>query len=413
MKEYKSLITNKSFVYIWVSQILSQLTINIVNFIFLIRLFEVTKSAISSAFLWIAFAVPAILVGPFASASVDLVNKRKMLIASNFLQFLTIILYSFSPKTNVFLLYEVVFIYSLINQFYVPAEAASLPSILNKNKLAQGNGLFFLTQQGSLVVGFAIAGFLNVVLGFQLTLFLCSAFLFIAFISTTFLPNLEPVNTIPKKFETAVFSFFEHMVDGYKYIKSEKRVLTPFFLLIGFQVVLQIVTVQFPVLANDVLNIPLNAAGILILVPAGIGATIGALIVPKMLKNKFRKKTIIEISTLFIGISLLLLIFVLPLLGYWYHKIFSFFFFALMGTGFVGVVVPSQTFLQESTPEDLRGRVFGNFWFLVTAASVLPIVFSGTVVEFLGIRSLIIIISLIAIGVFVISKKWGDAFLSD
>lgn len=392
---------------------LSQLTINIMNFVFLIRLFEITKSAISTSFLWVAYAMPALLIGPFASGSVDLIDRRKMLIITNFLQFLTILLYAISPKTNVFILYEVVFVYSLINQFYVPAEAATLPSVLDKEDLAHGNGLFFLTQQGTLVLGFAVAGFLNEVLGFNLTLFLCSAFLFIAFVSTIFLPRLAPNNIIPKQFETAVFSFFRHIAEGYRYIKGERKVLTPFFLLIGFQVALQVVTVQFPALARDVLNIPLNAAGILILVPAGIGAIVGALAIPKLLKKDFRKKSIIETSTLSIGIALFLLVFVAPFLGFWVHKILSFLLVAIMGMGFVGVVVPSQTFLQESTPEELRGRVFGNFWFLVTAVSVVPVVFSGTIVEFLGIRSLILIVSMAAIGVFAISKRWGGSFLSN
>ena len=412
LKEFEPVFKNKNFLYIWISQIFSQLTINIMNFVFLIRLFEVTGSAISTSLLWVAYALPAILIGPFASGVVDLVDRRKMLIITNLLQAVTIFLFALAPKANIFLLYEVVFIYSLINQFYVPSEAATLPSVLHKENLTHGNSLFFITQQGSIVLGFAVAGLLNGMLGFNNTLFLCSFFLFIAFMSTAFLPRLEPNNEIPKKFETAVFGFFKHIADGYDFIKSERKILTPFLLLIGFQVALQVAVVQVPIIAKDILQIPLNAAGIFILVPAGIGAIAGALVMPKLLRRRYRKKQIVDAALLTIGVSLFALTFIFPFFSYWIRVVLSFFSMFLSGLSFVCILVPSQTFLQESTPAELRGRVFGNFWFLVTVASVLPVIFSGSVVELLGIKSLLLILSIFTFAIFAISKRFGDRFLS-
>jgi len=413
LQEFKPVLKNKNFLYIWISQIFSQLTINIMNFVFLIRLFEVTGSAISTSLLWVAYALPAILIGPFASGAVDLVDRRKMLIITNLLQSLTIFLYAIAYKSNIFLLYEVVFVYSLINQFYVPAEAATLPSVLSKEKLAHGNSLFFITQQGSIVLGFAIAGLLNGLLGFNNTLFLCSFFLFIAFASTMLLPKLTSNNQIPKKFETAVFGFFRHIAEGYDYIKNDRKILTPFLLLIGFQAALQVAVVQVPIIAKNILYIPLNSAGVFILVPAGIGAILGALIMPKLLKKQFRKKQIINAALLTTGISIFVLAFIIPVFtASWVRVILAFISVLLLGLSFVGILVPSQTFLQESTPPDLRGRVFGNTWFLVTVASVVPVVFSGSLAEIFGIKFLLLILSLFAFGILFVSKRFGDRFLS-
>ena len=413
LQEFKPVLKNKNFVYIWISQIFSQLTINIMNFVFLIRLFEVTGSAISTSLLWVAYALPAILIGPFASGAVDLVDRRKMLIITNLLQSLTIFLYAIASKSNIFLLYEVVFVYSLINQFYVPAEAATLPSVLSKEKLAHGNSLFFITQQGSIVLVFAVAGLLNGLLGFNNTLFVCSFFLFIAFASTMLLPKLTPNNQIPKKFETAVFGFFRHIAEGYDYIKNDRKILTPFLLLIGFQAALQVAVVQVPIIAKDILYIPLNSAGVFILVPAGIGAILGALIMPKLLKKQFRKKQIVDAALLTIGISIFALAFIIPVFAAsWVRVILAIISLLLMGLSFVGILVPSQTFLQESTPADLRGRVFGNTWFLVTVASVVPVVFSGSLAEIFGIKFLLLVLSLFAFSIFAVSKRFGDRFLS-
>ena len=412
LRDYKSVIKNKKFKYIWISQIFSQLTINIMNFVLLIRLFEVTGSAISTSLLWVAYALPAILVGPFASAVVDLVDKRKMLIFTNLFQALVILIFGFAANSSIFFLYEVVFLYSLLNQFYVPSETSTLAFVLKKDKLVHGNSLFFITQQGSLVVGFALAGLLNAFLGFNNTIFLCSAFLFIAFLSTLFLPSLKSENEIPKGFETAVFGFFKHISNGYAFIKSERKVLTPVLLLIGFQVALQVVIVQFPTLAKNILNIPLNSAGIYMLVPAGIGAVFGALFIPKILKRDVRKKTLIDIALLAMAISLIFLTFVIPLFSYIVRFILSFLSVVVMGFSFVAILVPSQTFLQESTPSELRGRVFGNFSFLVITVSVLPVVFSGSIVEIFGIKSLLLLLSVFIFVVYGFSKKFGDRFLA-
>lgn len=412
LSTYKSVIRNKNFVYLWASQIFSQLTINIMNFVFFIKLFEVTGSAISTSLLWVSYALPAILIGPFASGILDLVDKRKILVITNFLQSLTIFIYAFLSGSGIFLLYGVVFVYSFLNQFYVPSEISTLPFVLKKKELVQGNSLFFITQQGSLVLGYGIAGLLVSVLGFRTTLFLCSIFLFIAFVSTTFLPSNAPQKTTPKLLEDTVVGFFKHLFEGYKFIRRERTILTPVLLLLVFQVLLQVCAVQIPIIARDLLSIPLNMASVFILVPAGIGAGVGALYLPKILKKGVRKKKIIDTSLLSVGISIVLLTFVVPVLFPVFKVILSFVLIALIGFGFVGVLIPSQTFLQESTPEDFRGRVFGNFSFLVVIASVLPVIFSGSIVELFGIRPLFLALAIVILIVFRTSKKYGDEFLS-
>jgi MFS family permease len=412
LKEFKPILSNKNFKYLWTSQILSQLTINIMNFVFLIRLYEITGSAISTSFLWVAYSLPALLIGPFASATVDIIDRRKILIVTNLLQSITVLICSFTHSGNIFVLFEVVFMYSLLNQFYVPAESASLPSLLDKEKLTQANSLFFLTQQGSLVVGFGVAGLIYGLLGFENTLILCALFLFIAFISTVFLPPITTGTKIPSVFETAVSQFFNRIVGGYRFIKGERRVLTPFILMIGFMVSIQVAMVAVPSVAQELLRMPLSAAGIFLLVPAGIGAITGIAVLPKLLAKGWRKKKVIENSLLLVGLFLFLFTFAVPLLPYLFRVMFAFLALVGLGLSFVGVIIPSQTFLQEMTPKELRGRVFGNMWFLVTAASMIPVIFSGSLIEILGIRSLLLILSVIGMGGYYLSRRFGDKFLN-
>lgn len=413
VEEFKSVLRNHNFVHIWTSQILSQLTINIMNFIILIKLFGQTGSAIAVSLLWVTYALPAILIGPVASTFVDMLDKRKILMITNILQSITILLLALSHMTTIFILYEVVFIYSLLNQFYVPAEASTIPSVLKKSDLTRGNGLTFITQQASLVLGFGVAGLLNHFLGFDNTLYLCASFLLLAFISVSFLPELKSKLKIPMDMILAVKSFLDNILEGYRFIRDKRRILAPFLLLLGFQVALSIVIVSVPVIAQEIFDINLNAAGVFVIVPAALGAMISAFNLPRLIKKGWRKKKIIESSLMILTITIASLVFVIPELSYIFRIILGFVVISFAGMAFVGVAIPSQTYLQELTPYKLRGRVFGNFWFLAVIASVIPVVFSGTITEIFGVRFFLFIMAAFVFSVFIMSSKYADSWLNN
>lgn len=412
MEDLRPLIKNSKFKYLWTSQLLSQLTINIMNFLLLIRLFQYTGSSIATSFLWVAYALPAILVGPLAAASVDMVDRKKMLMVTNLLQSVVIFLYAFLHQTRLFLLYGVIIAYSFLNQFYIPAEAASLPSLVKKKALPQANGLFFLTQQGALILGFGIAGILSQFLGFNNSLFLCAGLLFLAFVSVSFLPQMKVKESVPREFEKAIFKFFSRILEGYRFIKDNHSIFLPFILLMGLQIILAIVMISIPVLATQIFKIDVNSAGLSIIVPAGAGAGVGAFAIPRLLKKGWRKKKTIETFLMILTLLLFLYTFIIPEILGVARVLISTVALFLTGLSFVGILIPSQTYLQEKTPGGLRGRVFGNFWFLVAIATIFPVIFSGAITEIFGIKLLMFLLTGIILGTLFFSKKYGQELLN-
>lgn len=376
---------SKNFKFLWTSQIFSQVTVNMMNFLLLARIYTVTGSSIATSLLWISYALPCIFFGPIGAASVDLINRRKILMITNFLQALTIFAFIFLHLESIFLLYAVVVIYSLLNQFYIPAETATLPSVVTKKKLPQANSLFFLTQQIALIAGFGLAGIVQKFLGFDGSLILCSSFLFLAFLSVCFLPSIAPTRKIPENLEGLMRTFFDKIIEGYKFIKNKKSILYPLSLLFLIQVSLGMIIVNLPIIAEEILKVSVSYVGLLVVVPAGIGAALGSFIVTKLIKNKWRKKRIIDI-----GLSLLVISVLSIALGLPFVPILV----ILVGIGFVGVNIPTLTYLQEVTPQWLRGRVFGNLWFLITIATIFPVMFSGVISEFFGVRTLLILVAM-------------------
>jgi len=316
-----------------------------------------------------------------------------------------IFLYIFGHNYSVFLLFAVVLAYSFLNQFYVPAENASLPSLVSKEKLTKANSLFFLTQQLALVIGFGFAGIIEKLIGFEGSLILASSLLFIAFLAVYLLPKMQPKKELPQNWEDLIKIFFDHLIDGYKFIKNKKTILYPIVLLFSIQVGLAIITANLPSIASEILNVSTSYVGLLVVVPAGIGAVIGSLFLSKLLKIGWRKKKIIDLSLAILGLSVLGLVFgklaSTPILV------------VLVGIGFVGVNIPTLTFLQENTPEWLRGRVFGNLWFLITIATIFPVMFSGVISEFFGVKTLLTILSLGVILILMYSLKNGQKLIEE
>ncbi len=411
MNDIKLLLKNSKFLYLWISQMFSQVTVNIMNFLLLAKLFTETGSSIATSFLWLAFALPAIFFGPIGAACVDLVSKRKMLMITNLLQALTILILIFVHTKSIFVLYIAVLVYSSLNQFYVPAESASLPSVVSKKNLSHANSLFFITQQTSLIIGFGVAGIIQKLVGFNGSLVLCSVFLFISFISVSFLNEMRPRKEIPETFEKIFKTFFETILEGYEFIKSRKTILFPLLLLLGIQIGLAIAVVSLPIIATQILNASVNLAGLYIVVPVGIGAILGSIFVSKILRAGMRKRKLIEICLGLAGTSVLLLSLLTPFLPGIIKIGVSFILIAAIGFGFVGVNIPTFTYLQETTPSGLRGRVFGNFWFLVTIVTVLPVLFSGAITEFFGVRILFAILAAGVLGALVYIKKRGSILM--
>lgn len=411
MSDYKKLLKNKKFVYLWLSQIFSNVTINILNFTFLFRIYQHTGSTIATSMLWVSYAMPALIIGPFGAVSADIIDRKKVLSMTNLLQAAVVFLYALIFVENIYISYGVAMIYSILNQFNDPAEISSVPYLLEKKNLASANSLFFITQQAAVVVGFGFAGFLVKILGYSNTLYICSFLLFFAYISASKLPSMKNGKSKKEKIESSLYSFFISIWEGYKYIKNNNSVLAPLALLLSLNTCLTITVVNAPALGKEVFNIPFEYVGILMAIPAGSGAALGALIVPRLLKNGYRKIKLLYISYFLLTLSLFIIIFLIPQLNILLKLTVSVSAIFLIGNAFIGALIPTQTFLQQNIPHNLMGRVFGNYQFLSVVVSIFPIIFFGTITEIFGIKVLLFVISMVSLFFLYFLKKHADLFI--
>lgn len=385
----------------------SQFTIQIMSFYLLTRVFSATNSTIAVSLLWIAGGLPSLMFGPFSGSIVDNFSKRTLMLIANLAQAVVVCLPLFVAG-KVFPLYLVVFLYWLLDQVYYPSQQSIAVQVVEPDHLPQANGLFLITQQISVIVGFGLGGVLHSLVGDFGVIAICSFNLLIASLANYFLPKDQPLKS--KSSQTMV-EFMQDLDQGFKFVKSHREISLPLLLIIAVQVFIAIITISAPSYTQDVLHENLNAASIRLIIPGALGALLIIYLLPKLTAN-YRKKLIIQSGLLSGGISVILLG-LLSILPTGFRQPLASIIAIGMGVAVTAVAIPAQSILQQKTPADLLGRVFGQLSFLLNIATTIPLFFAASVIDIIGISLTMIILGLLLLAGHLFIKHRGDYVLSN
>jgi len=404
---YKILIAQRNFRFLWISQILSQLTVNLVTFAILTQIYNSTRSSVAVSLLWLAYSVPIFLLGPFSGSLVDRFDLRKTMAVTNFLQGISVLLLLVSGN-NVFFLYSIVLVYSALDRFYIPAQGAAVPWLVPVKHLPTANGLFFLTQQASLLVGFGLGGLFLSLLGSSLTVILSAAFLFIAAIASSRLPQKHGSRQ-SKQASSDFKQFISDILEGYKLVHSELLIRYPMGLIVFLQAFITIAAVLLPSFAFETLHISLHSAGSLLIIPAAAGALAASYSLPRILTHT-RKRRVIEWGLIMSASSLLLISFAgfLPIFPRIVLAVVSSFG---VGSAVAAALIPANTLIQEYAPPDFSGRIFGLLGFLATIASLIPLMIIASLSDIFGPQLIFIVLSVLLFLSLSIVKRMPDNVL--
>jgi hypothetical protein len=175
-----------------------------------------------------------------------------------------------------------------------------------------------------------------------------------------------------------------------------------------------VVATLVPGFAERLLHVSRAEDAVFVMAPAGIGMVVGTAILNRW-GERFEKHYLTNVGLLTVATCLGLiggLAFVtawltngnpwlieLPLLSLVSVVVVPVMVLALVaGFGFVAIMVPAQTFLQESSPVKLRGRVFAVQLMLSNFASIVPLLLLGGLADLIGVdKTLVVIGVLIAV----------------
>src|SRR5213082_4034814 len=122
---FRGVLKNRNFLLLWLAQLISLTVLNAANFGLIVLVNDITHSVVMAGIAIIAFTLPALPFSALAGVVVDRLNKRLVLWVSNVLRAVTVLLMVvslLSNHTNLWPLYVLTFVTSLIGQFFIPAE---------------------------------------------------------------------------------------------------------------------------------------------------------------------------------------------------------------------------------------------------------------------------------------------------
>ena len=416
------MLKNRSFLLLWLAQLLSQIVFNAANYGVIALVTAVTHSTVMVGLAIVSFTLPAVPFSLLAGVYVDHLDKRLVLWVSNALRAVTTGLIVFALLWNPHVLiplFLLTFLISLVTQFFIPAEASAIPLFVSKNDLSPALSLFNITLTAAQALGFLVLGGLLTVLfpSFYLSFGLFhvqvqSFDLLFALVALVYLICALLILAIPKRvlqqeqrtqpallrsFGKQSWQIIRHDVKEAWDCTSQDRKLLLSLLRVSFVSILLLVIgeVVGPFVVN-VLHLPVQDMPF-ILAPGGLGLVLGGLLMPALTRWLSQNRTI-TIGSLCTAACLILIPLghflwsrlALPTIGVLYYVGAVTF---VLGVALDMVNIPAQTVMQEQAPEEERGRMFSFQSMLFNAGSIPVLLFAGVIGDTLGIETVMYILA--------------------
>ncbi len=393
--------SNKSFLFLWLAEIFSQISMNMVNFVLLIFAYKLSNSNAAVSGIVLSFTIPAIIFGLIAGVYVDRWNKKNVLLITNILRAGLVFVLAFY-HSDLLLIYSMTFLISIVSQFFIPAETPMIPVLVEKRDLLSANALFGLGIYGSIFIAYLLATALIFLK--ETSVFYIIAFLFLIAAVFILLIKEKTVNKKEQVIETSIAQpWTTELKAVLQIVLKTREIYSALFLLSLSQILILIIGVIGPGYASKILHIPLDSFPLFFVAPAAVGLIVGAFFVGNILHSRSRTKSA-AIGVFLAAIAMILLPYgskatssgiihflssFVPFINLDSLLYFVVFLAFMLGFANALVFVPSNTVLQEQTSDEIRGKIYGSLNALVGLLSLFPIIIVGALSDAIGVGEVI------------------------
>jgi MFS family permease len=334
--------------------------------------YKMTGSSLLLGTVGFASQIPVFLLAPIAGAVADRVNKHRVVVATQssamvLAAMLTVL--TFTGEVQVWHIIVLSSMLGIVNAFDVPARQAFIVEMVGKEDLMNAIALNSSMFNGARVVGPAVAGILVAQIG-EAWCFFANSVSYIAVIAGLLMM------TLPRKAPASSdASAMEQIVEGFRYVRTTKPVVTLLLLVGLISLVGMPYTVLMPIFADQILHGGASGLGIL-MGATGTGALLGALTLATRSGLKGISRWI-AMSCAGFGASLIVFSF---------SKSFWLSVAVLVPAGFSMMLqmACTNTLLQTMVPDRLRGRVMAFYSMMVMGMAPFGALFAGAVANRLG-----------------------------
>ena len=380
-----SVFRKRDFRLLWSAQLVSTIGTALTDLAAGILIFRETQSAAAVGLMFVATAVPTLIVGLIAGVFVDRFDRRKIMVTADLLRagIVALIPFIFILHLPIALLYVAVAAVSTISQFFNPANDAVLPEVATDEELTAANSWIMISSFGATSVGFALSGLLATAFDLDWAFWLDA----ITFLVSAALLMTVKVGKIEAEEDTSVGVVVANLKAG---------VATLF----GSPLLRNLLATGIPVYFSfglwNVLLLPfaidaLKATEFEYGLQEGftsVGFVVGSLMMAKW-ADRFREGSWIVISTIAMGLAGVL---------YGFATSIAVAIILVSVSGFFNAPssIARRVLLQRATPRELRGRVFSAFAVVRDVTFLIGIALAG-LADIIDVRILVIVSSIVLV----------------
>lgn len=350
-----------------------------VNFAIIIWLSLETGSAEVLAYAAIAGLLPQAIIGPFAGVYIDRWDRKKtMIFADSFVAVCTLIMSVsfYMGNESLLLIYVILGLRSVGSAFHMPAMQAAIPMLAPRSELLRIAGINQIIQSISSIAGPALGalaiGLLSI--GNVLLLDIAGALLAITSLLFIHIPNPK----VLEKPKAGLRQVINDMKISFKEILANKGLSFLFLYSVIGMFCIMPVAVLFPLLTIDHFQGGKFEMSIIEII-WGVGMLVGGGLLG-IWKPKIRKVIIINLMNIIVGITF-------TWSGLLAPENFVF-FVVLTAIGGMAASLYNASFttiIQEEIRHDMLGRVFSLYYSFSVIPSVIGLLCTGFIADYIGI----------------------------
>ena len=347
--------------------------------------YDLTRSATAVALLMLVKAVPAILLGGVAGTVVDRTSRKWLMVGANSLQGLIVL--AIPGSQHLAVVVTAYLLMSVVNQFFVPARAATIPDLVPGPALMGANALFGMAFVGAIAIGPALGGWVADTWGLDAAFYVDSATFLVPAIAVAALRL--PARTPPPPGMPRRRSIVGDTREGMRFAAHDQPTRIALTASTGAYLVIAVMSVLGVVVAQDTLGLSVSGYG-LMMSSMGAGMLVAALALGRRRTGSRPAERTTDHTTDHttdrsrLGLVGLLLAGIgLGVLPWLQTLIPAMACSAVIGAGVLAVQISSQTTLQ-SAPAHLRGRVLSLGQSVTGIAQVLAIALTAALTAHLG-----------------------------
>ena len=379
------LAKNRTYRYAWTGQVVSEIGDHFNNIAVFSLAVAHTRSGLVVSGVMLSRAIPAMLAGPLAGVTLDRMDRKRVMIASDLIRALVAALFILTVnRRDTWLLYLLSALLMFASPFFTSGRASILPAIATDEELHAANSLTQTTQWTTLAVGAFLGGASVMQFGYQWAFFgnalsfvasaLCISRLFLS--GRGFRPPRRSLT------EAQVVRPWHEYAEGLRYMRSVPLILGLTMINVGWATGGGAAQILFSVFGEIVFN--RGPAGLgLIWGCAGVGLLAGgalAYTVGRRLSFENYKRSVVVCYLVHGGAYVLFSetrAFPLALV-----------FIALSraGVGFSSVMNMSQ--LLHHVPDAFRGRVFATMESTTWSVMLISMTLAGVASQYWDPRTI-------------------------